>query len=412
MKGLTYNYKKDFPILTKKVNGETRSYLDNAATSQKPQSVINAITDFYQNDNANVHRGVGSMSQMATDKYESARQTVADFINAPASKNIVFTRSSTESLNWIATGYATQMLEPEDEIIVSIAEHHSNLIPWQQVAKQTGAKLSFVGLHANGTLNLAELEKMVSSKTKIIAINHISNVLGSINPIAEIANLAHQNGAIIVVDAAQSAPHLKIDVQKLDADFLVFSGHKMLGPTGIGVLYGKTELLEQMQPVQFGGEMIDDVQQQSATWAPVPLKFEAGTPNIAGAIGLAAAIDYINQIGINQINAREDALMKLALSSLNEIAGVTVYGPTDFNNHKGVLSFNLAGIHAHDVSTGLDLDNIEIRAGHHCAQPLMKFLDVESMVRASISFYNDETDINRLIESIKTVKEFFANELA
>lgn len=412
MKGLTYNYKKDFPILTKKVNGETRSYLDNAATSQKPQSVVNAITDFYQNDNANVHRGVGSMSQMATDKYEAARQTVADFINAPASKNVVFTRSSTESLNWIATGYATQMLDPEDEIIVSIAEHHSNLIPWQQVAKQTGAKLSFVGLHANGTLNLAELEKMVSSKTKIIAINHISNVLGSINPIAEIANLAHQNGAIIVVDAAQSAPHLKIDVQKLDADFLVFSGHKMLGPTGIGVLYGKTKLLEQMQPVQFGGEMIDDVQQQSATWAPVPLKFEAGTPNIAGAIGLAAAIDYINQIGIKQISAREDALMKIALSSLNEITGVTVYGPDDFSNHKGVLSFNLAGIHAHDVSTGLDLDNIEIRAGHHCAQPLMKLLDVESTVRASISFYNDETDINRLIESIKTVKEFFANELA
>ncbi|WP_429971631.1 aminotransferase class V-fold PLP-dependent enzyme [Fructilactobacillus sp. Tb1] len=412
MKDPIHNYKADFPILNKDFQGEPRIYLDSAATSQKPQMVIDAISDFYCTNNANVHRGVGRMSQVATEKYEAARQTVADFINAPSSRNVVFTRSTTESLNWIATGYAAQVLKPDDEIIISVAEHHSNVIPWQQVAKQTGAKLVFVNLDTNGQIDLADFQKKLSAKTKIVSLNHISNVLGSINPIAKIAQLTHQFGAKLVVDAAQSAPHLKLDVQKLDADFLAFSGHKMLGPTGIGVLYGKMDVLEAMQPVQFGGEMIDEVSQQTATWQPVPIKFEAGTPNIVGAIGLAAAIDYLNQIGMDNIEKIEHKLVKQCLAELKQIDGITIYGPQNADQHTGVISFNLMGLHPHDVSTGLDLEGIEVRAGHHCAQPLMQYLGVESTVRASFYFYNTPADVQKLIEAIKTVKEFFEDGFA
>ncbi|WP_395319554.1 aminotransferase class V-fold PLP-dependent enzyme [Fructilactobacillus frigidiflavus] len=412
MKDQHPNYKADFPILNKDFQGEPRIYLDSAATSQKPQAVVDAISNFYLTNNANVHRGVGSMSQVATDKYEAARQTVADFIHAPSSRNVVFTRSTTESLNWIAAGYAKKILQPGDEILISVAEHHSNLIPWQQVAKETWTTLKFVDLNAQGQVDLADFNHKLSKHTKIVAITQVSNVLGSINPIAEIAKLTHQVGAKLVVDAAQAAPHLALDVQALDADFLAFSGHKMLGPTGIGVLYGKMEVLEAMDPVQFGGEMIDEVSQQTATWQPVPLKFEAGTPNIVGAIGLAAAIDYLQQIGMDQVAKMEHELVTTCLAELKQIEGVTVYGPQNPADHTGVVAFNLAGIHPHDVSTGLDLEGIEVRAGHHCAQPLMQALGVESTVRASFYFYNTQADVQKLIEAIKNVKEFFENGIA
>lgn len=412
MKDQSPNYKADFPILNKDFQGEPHIYLDSAATSQKPQAVVDAISNFYFTNNANVHRGVGRMSQVATEQYEAARQTVADFINAPSSRNVVFTRSTTESLNWVATGYAKKILQPGDEILISVAEHHSNLVPWQQVAKETYATLKFVDLNEQGQVDLADFKQKLSKHTKIVALTQVSNVLGSVNPIETIAKLTHQFDAKLVVDAAQAAPHLALDVQKLDADFLAFSGHKMLAPTGIGVLYGKMEVLDAMDPVQFGGEMIDEVSQQTATWQPVPLKFEAGTPNIVGAIGLAAAIDYLQTIGMDQVAKIEQELVTTCLTELKKIDGVTVYGPKNPADHMGVISFNLAVLHPHDVSTGLDLEGIEVRAGHHCAQPLMQYLGVESTVRASFYFYNTPEDVQKLIEAVKEVKEFFENGIA
>ncbi|MBW1606159.1 aminotransferase class V-fold PLP-dependent enzyme [Lactobacillus sp. Sy-1] len=402
--------KTDFPILKRMVNGEPMVYLDNAATSQKPQSVIDKLTDYYVSTNANVHRGVSTISVQATDEYEAARSATASFINAPSSRNIVFTRSTTESLNWIASGYADNVIQPGDEIVITVAEHHSNIVPWQQVAKRHHATLKYVTLAANGQIDMADAKQKITDRTKIVSINQVSNVMGAINPVTQISEIAHQHGAVMVVDAAQSAPHIPIDVQAIDADFLAFSGHKMLGPTGIGVLYGKAERLAEMQPVQFGGEMIDMVTQQTATFQPAPLKFEAGTPNIAGAIGLHAAIDYLNQIGMAEIHRHDQELTKRCIDKMKQIPGIIIYGDDDPVNHNGVVTFNVAGIHPHDVATGLDMEGIEVRAGHHCAQPLMNYIGVESTVRVSFYFYNSNADVDRFIKALETVKEFFANE--
>ncbi|MHA8111296.1 aminotransferase class V-fold PLP-dependent enzyme [Lactobacillaceae bacterium Melli_B4] len=399
----------DFPILNRRVNDEEMVYFDNAATSQKPRAVVNAITDYYFNTNANVHRGVSTISMEATDQYEQARQTVSDFINAEGAENIAFTRSTTESLNWIAFGYAANKLEPGDEIVITVAEHHSNIVPWQQVAEQCHAKLKYLQLTTDGQIDLDDAKRQITGRTKIVAINHVSNVLGSLNPVREISDLAHQNDATMVVDAAQSAPHMPVDVQALGADFLAFSGHKMLAPTGIGVMYGKSPLLESMQPVQFGGEMIDEVTQQTATFQPAPIKFEAGTPNITGAIGLNAAIKYLDSIGMENIHQHDQELTNHCIERMQKIDGIQIFGDADANNHNGVVSFNILGVHPHDVATGLDMEGIEVRAGHHCAQPLMDYLGVESTVRASFYFYNNIAEVDRLIDSIIKVKEFFDN---
>ncbi|BDD39435.1 cysteine desulfurase [Streptococcus ruminantium] len=397
--------RKDFPILDQVINDEPLVYLDNAATTQKPQQVLSVLADYYHNDNANVHRGVHTLSERATARYEAARQTVADFINAKSSKEILFTKGTTTSLNWVAH-FAREVLQPDDEVILSVMEHHSNIIPWQQVCKQTGAQLRYVYLK-DGELDIDGLRKLLSSKTKFVSLTHISNVLGSIVPVKEIAELVHEVGAYLVVDGAQSVPHISIDVQDLDVDFFAFSGHKMLGPTGIGVLYGKEAILNRMSPIEFGGEMIDFVYEQSATWKDLPWKFEAGTPNIAGAIGLAAAIDYLNEIGMEAIRCHEEALIAYIWPKLQAISGLTIYGSQDVAKRTGLIAFNLDNLHPHDVATALDYEGIAVRAGHHCAQPLLKYLQVAATVRASFYFYNTQADCDKLVEALIKTKEFF-----
>ncbi|MDG4477565.1 cysteine desulfurase [Streptococcus parasuis] len=396
---------KNFPILDQFVNDEPLVYLDNAATTQKPQQVLDVLADYYQRDNANVHRGVHTLSERATARYEAARQTVADFIHAKSSKEILFTRGTTTSLNWVAQ-FAREILQPEDEIIISVQEHHSNIIPWQQACQQTGAQLRYVYLR-DGEIDVEHLKSLLSSKTKFVSIAHISNVLGAIAPIKQIATLVHEVGAYLVVDGAQSTPHIAIDVQELDVDFFAFSGHKMLGPTGIGVLYGKEEILNQMSPVEFGGEMIDFVYEQSATWKELPWKFEAGTPNIAGAIGLAAAIDYLNQIGMDRVREHEEELITYLWPKLKAIPGLTIYGSQDVAKRTGLVAFNLDQLHPHDVATALDYEGVAVRAGHHCAQPLLKYLQVPATVRASFYIYNTKADCDKLVEALIKTKEFF-----
>ena len=396
---------KDFPILDQFVNDEPLVYLDNAATTQKPQQVLDVLADYYQQDNANVHRGVHTLSERATARYEAARQTVADFIHAKSSKEILFTRGTTTSLNWIAQ-FAREILQPDDEVIISVQEHHSNIIPWQQACQQTDAHLRYVYLR-DGEIDVEHLKSLLSSKTKFVSIAHISNVLGAIAPIKQIATLVHEVGAYLVVDGAQSAPHIAIDVHDLDVDFFAFSGHKMLGPTGIGVLYGKEEILNQMSPVEFGGEMIDFVYEQSATWKELPWKFEAGTPNIAGAIGLAAAIDYLNQIGMDRVREHEEELITYLWPKLKAIPGLTIYGSQDVAKRTGLVAFNLDHLHPHDVATALDYEGVAVRAGHHCAQPLLKYLQVPATVRASFYIYNTKADCDKLVEALIKTKEFF-----
>ncbi|HFI0415477.1 TPA: cysteine desulfurase [Streptococcus suis] len=396
---------KDFPILDQFVNDEPLVYLDNAATTQKPQQVLDVLADYYQQDNANVHRGVHTLSERATARYEAARQTVADFIHAKSSKEILFTRGTTTSLNWVAQ-FAREILQPDDEVIISVQEHHSNIIPWQQACQQTGAHLRHVYLR-DGEIDVEHLKSLLSSKTKFVSIAHISNVLGAIAPIKQIATLVHEVGAYLVVDGAQSAPHIAIDVHDFDVDFFAFSGHKMLGPTGIGVLYGKEEILNQMSPVEFGGEMIDFVYEQSATWKELPWKFEAGTPNIAGAIGLAAAIDYLNQIGMDRVREHEEELITYLWPKLKAIPGLTIYGSQDVAKRTGLVAFNLDHLHPHDVATALDYEGVAVRAGHHCAQPLLKYLQVPATVRASFYIYNTKADCDKLVEALIKTKEFF-----
>ncbi|TQE88641.1 cysteine desulfurase [Streptococcus suis] len=397
--------RKDFSILDQVVNDEPLVYLDNAATTQKPQQVLDVLEDYYQTDNANVHRGVHTLSERATARYEAARQKVADFIQAKSSKEILFTRGTTTSLNWVAQ-FAKEILQPDQEVIISVQEHHSNIIPWQQACQQIGAKLRYVPLK-DGELDVDSLKSILSEKTKFVSLAHVSNVLGGVVPIGEIAELVHQVGAYLVVDGAQSVPHMGVNVQELDVDFYAFSGHKMLGPTGIGVLYGKEELLNLMSPVEFGGEMIDFVYEQSATWKELPWKFEAGTPNIAGAIGLGAAVDYLTEIGMDAIQAHEAELVDYVFPKLQAIPGLTIYGSQDLSKRTGVIAFNLDDLHPHDVATALDYEGVAVRAGHHCAQPLLRYLQVPATVRASFYIYNTKADCDKLVEAIIKTKEFF-----
>jgi cysteine desulfurase/selenocysteine lyase len=398
--------RKDFPIFQRVVKGKPLVYLDSAATTQKPLAVIEATERYYRTYNANVHRGIYSISEEATEAYEGARDKVAAFINSPAREGVVFTRNTTESINLVASSWGRSHLQQGDEILLSYMEHHSNLIPWQLISQQKGAQLRFIPLTSDGRLDLSDLNKLLTKKTKLLALTHSSNVLGTINPVAELSRKAHEVGAVILIDAAQSAPHLRVDVQAIDCDFLAFSGHKMLGPTGIGVLYGKVSILDSMPPYMGGGEMINEVQLETATYRELPGKFEAGTPNVAGAIGLGAAIDYLKRVGLDNIHEHELSLVKHTVEALKDLNGVDIYGP--FPERGGLVAFNLKGIHPHDVSTILDEDAIAIRAGHHCTQPLMRWLDVAATARASFYLYNTTDDIDRFVDSLKKVKEIFA----
>lgn len=397
--------RKDFPILDQIVNDEPLVYLDNAATTQKPVQVLDAVQSYYKRDNANVHRGVHTLAERATASYEAARESIRNFINAGSTKEVLFTRGTTTSLNWVVR-YAEEVLTEGDQVLISIMEHHSNIIPWQQACQKTGAELVYVYLK-DGALDMDNLRSKLSTRTKFVSITHASNVLGVVNPIKEITQMVHQVGAIMVVDGAQSTPHMKIDVQDLDVDFFAFSGHKMAGPTGIGVLYGKEKYLEQMSPVEFGGEMIDFVYEQSASWKELPWKFEAGTPNMAGAIGLAAAVDYLENIGMDAIEQHEQDLINYVFPKLQAIDGLTIYGSQDLAQRSGVISFNLGDLHPHDVATALDYEGVAVRAGHHCAQPLLQYLQVPATVRASFYIYNTKADCDKLVEALEKTKEFF-----
>lgn len=397
--------RRDFQILDQIVNDEPLVYLDSAATTQKPKQVLDVMRRYYEQDNANVHRGVHTLAERATADYEASRDKARAFLNAGSRKEILFTRGTTTGLNWVAK-FAEQLLQPGDEVVISIMEHHSNIIPWQQAVAKTGAVLKFVYLK-DGELDMADLEAKITDQTKFVSITHVSNVLGIINPVKAIGQIAHRHGAIMVVDGAQSAPHMQIDVVDLDCDFFTLSGHKMAGPTGIGVLYGKADLLNQMNPIEFGGEMIDFVYEQTATWKELPWKFEAGTPNIAGSIGLGAAIDYLTEIGLADIHQHEQDLINYVMPKLREIDGLTIYGPVDNTRRGGVIAFNIDGLHPHDVATALDMEGVAVRAGHHCAQPLINYLEVPATARASFYLYNTFADCDKLVEAIKLTKEFF-----
>ncbi len=401
--------KSYFPILNQEVNGHKLVYLDSAATSQKPIQVIEAMKHYYEFDNSNVHRGVHTLGNRATDKYEGARDKVRNFINAKTTEEIIFTRGTTTALNTVASSYGRANIVEGDEIVITHMEHHSNIIPWQQLAKEKNATLKYIELEADGTLNLDKVRATITPKTKIVSVSMASNVLGTINPIKEIAQIAHANGAVMVADCAQAAPHMKIDVQDLDVDFLGFSGHKMCGPTGIGVLYGKKEHLEKMEPIEFGGEMIDFVGLHDSTWKELPWKFEGGTPIIAGAIGLGAAIDFLNEIGLDQIAQHEHKLVGYAMDQLETIEGLKIFGPRDPMKRCGLVTFNLDDVHPHDVATVLDMNGIAVRAGHHCAQPLMKCLQQVATARASFYLYNSEEDIDRLVTGLRSAKEYFGD---
>ncbi|EJA1878421.1 cysteine desulfurase [Staphylococcus pseudintermedius] len=400
---------KDFPILEQQVNGKRLAYLDSTATSQKPKQVIDALSGYYERYNSNVHRGVHTLGSLATDGYEGARETVRRFIHAKYFEEIIFTRGTTAAINMIAHSYGDANVGEGDEIVVTQMEHHANLVPWQQLAKRQGATLKFIPMAEDGTITLEAVRETVSERTKIVAIAHVSNVLGTINDIKAIAEIAHEHGAIISVDGAQSVPHMKVDVQDLNVDFYSFSGHKMLGPTGIGVLYGKREHLNQMEPTEFGGDMIDFVDLYDSTWTDLPTKFEAGTPLIAQAIGLQAAIEYIESIGFDAIHEHEQALTTYAYEQMSQIEGIDIYGPSK-DKRAGIITFNLKDVHPHDVATALDTEGVAVRAGHHCAQPLMKWLNVSSTARASFYIYNTKEDIDQLVEGLKQTKEFFSYE--
>ena len=404
-----HDIRRQFPILDQEVNGNPLVYLDSSATSQKPIQVIETVEKYYKEINSNVHRGVHTLGTRATDAYEGAREKVRKFINAKSTQEVIFTRGTTTALNTVAASYAAENLNAGDEIVITYMEHHSNIIPWQQVAKRTGAVLKYIPLQEDGTISLDDVQATITANTRVVSVMQVSNVLGVINPVKEIAKIAHENGAIMVVDGAQSAPHMKIDVQDLDCDFLAFSGHKMCAPTGIGVLYGKKHLLEKMEPIEFGGEMIDFVHLQESTWKELPWKFEAGTPIIAGAIGLGAAIDFLNEIGLDNIAQHEHKLAAYALEKMSSVPGMTIYGPLDASKRAGLVTFNISDVHPHDVATVLDAEGIAVRAGHHCAQPLMKWLKASATARASFYLYNTEDDIDKLVEGLVKTKEYFSD---
>lgn len=396
-----YDYRKDFPLLMQ----NKIIYIDNAATSQRPQCVIDAEGDFYKNYNANPLRGLYSLSVEATEVYENAREAVRKFIGAEKSSEIIFTRNTTESLNLVAYSYGLSNVKKGDEIVVSIMEHHSDLLPWQMVAKTCGAELKFIECAKDGSIDLEKVKELITSRTKIVAMTQVSNVLGREYPVKEIAKLAHEKGAVMVVDGAQSTPHMRVDVTDLDADFFAFSGHKLLSPMGIGVLYGKEELLEKMPPFLSGGEMIDSVTRTSAVYAELPHKFEAGTVNAAGAAGLKAAIDYIEKVGFDYIGEREIALTSRAIEKMKKIPHVNIIGSENADEHTGIVTFTVDNVHPHDISEILAADGIAVRAGHHCAQPLLTHLGLNSTARASFAFYNTEDEVDKFTDSVATIRE-------
>ena len=397
----------DFPILSRKINDHPLVYLDNAATTQKPRQVIDAISNYYEQTNSNVHRGVHTLSIEATDAYEVARAKVAKFINAPRPETVIWTRNTSESLNLVAATWADKNVGEGDNIVITAMEHHSNIVPWQQLAARKHAELRYLAAGKDGLLDMANIESTIDSRTKIVSATHISNVLGTVNPVAELANRAHEVGAVILIDAAQSVPHMAVDVQAIDADFLCFSAHKMLGPTGIGVLYGKYDLLDEMPPFMFGGDMILEVTYEDAKWNELPYKFEAGTPNIADAIATGVAVDYLTDLEMDNVWAHEQQLTAYALDRLTALNGITIFGPEDPALRGGVISFVHDKIHPHDLGTALDQQGIAIRTGHHCAMPLIRSYDVVAAARASFYVYNTKTEIDALVSGINDTERYF-----
>ena len=399
--------REDFPILKRQVNGKPLIYFDNAATSQKPKAVIDGVDRYYREYNANIHRGIHKLAEEATLAYEEAREKVAKFITARHTEEIMFVRNATEAMNLVAMTWGRTNIGKGDKIVLTIMEHHSNIVPWQMIAQEKGAQVEFIKIDEHFTLRQDEIQKLIDEKTKIVCVSHASNVLGTINPIKEIAKVAHQCGALLLVDAAQSVPHMRVDAKDADCDFMAFSGHKMLGPTGIGVLYGKSDLLRNMPPFLGGGEMIREVHTTGATWKDIPYKFEAGTPNVAGAIGLGIAVDYLHKIGMQNVHEHEKEITAYALNKMSEVNGLVIYGPRDVKNRVGVISFNLGDIHAHDLASILDEEGVAIRSGHHCAQPLMEFLNVQAMSRASFYIYNTKEEVDVFINALEKARKLF-----
>ena len=406
--------RKDFPILSRQVYGKPLIYLDNAATSQKPNTVIQALVDYYQGYNSNVHRGVHALSMEATQRYEEAREKVRDFIGAPSSDNLIFVRSTTEAINLVANTWALSHIKPGDEILLTEMEHHSNLVPWQRVASEKEARLRFIPVTDEGTLDLSQLDNLLTERTRLLALTHMSNVLGTINPVRELTRAAHRVGAVVLVDGAQSVPHLPVDVKELDCDFLAFSGHKMLGPTGIGTLFVRDTIMKEMDPYQRGGEMVKDVWLEGATWNELPLKFEAGTPNIADTIAMGAAVDYLQGLGMDQVRQHEIQITRYALDAFEELKEeLDLYGTTDLNVRGGIIAFYASDVHPHDLGTMLDRDGIAIRTGHHCAIPLVRGkLGVPATARASFYIYNTEEEVDSLVASLKKALRFFNRKTA
>jgi len=399
--------REDFPILERKVNGKPLVYFDNAATSQKPNYVLNTMDDYYRTKNANIHRGVHKLAEEATVAYEEARDKVSKFVGARHTEEIVFVRNATEGLNLIAMTWGRVNIRKGDKIVLTIMEHHSNIVPWQLLAKETGANIEFIEIDAEGRLREDQMKEKIDGTTKLVSVTHASNVLGTINAVDQIGREAHRVGALYVVDAAQSVPHMQVNVREIDCDFLVFSGHKMLGPTGIGVLYGKKQVLENTPPFLGGGEMIREVHTHEATWKDIPYKFEAGTPNAAGAIGLGAAIDYLKRIGMKQVHDYERELTAYALEKISKVGGIITYGPKDHARRVGVIAFNLGDIHAHDLASILDEEGVAIRSGHHCAQPLMEYLNVPATSRASFYIYNTKEEVDIFISALEKAGKLF-----
>lgn len=402
------DFSKDFPFLTSKVNGKRLVYLDSAATTQKPVQVMDSIEDYYKNYNANPHRGAYQLSIASTKAYEDAREKVKNFIDAESSKEIIFTKNATEGFNLLASSYGMDFINSGDEIVISIAEHHSNLLPWQRVAKVKGAILKYMYTDENGELSLEEIESKITDKTKIVSITHVSNAIGTINPIKNIIDYAHSKNAVVIVDGAQSVPHMKVSVRELDADFLVFSGHKLLAPMGIGVVYGKRKFLEAMSPYTLGGDMVEYVYEQEYTYDDIPCKFEAGTQNVEGAVGLGRAIDYLDNIGMDEIERIEKDLMSYALEKLRELPYVSIFGPLNMEHRGGLISFIIEGVHPHDVASIFDSYGVAIRAGNHCAQPLLRYMGINATCRASFYFYNTREDVDRLVEATKNTYNMFS----
>lgn len=400
--------REDFPILKRQVNGKPLVYFDNAATSQKPTIVIETIDRYYREYNANIHRGIHKLAEEATLAHEEARENIGKFINAKHTEEIIFTRNATESINLVAQSWGRANVGPGDKIVLTIMEHHSNIVPWQLLAKEKGAQIEYVKIDDEGKLRENEIHELIDEKTKIVCVAHASNVLGTVNHVKDIGKIAHSVGALFLVDAAQSVPHMRVDVRDIDCDFFAFSGHKMLGPTGIGVLHGKREHLESMPPFLGGGEMIREVHESGASWKDIPYKYEAGTPNVVGAIGLGAAVDYLRKIGMENVHDHEKEITRYALQRMSEVQGLAIYGPKDDEQRVGVIAFNLGDIHPHDLASILDEDGIAIRSGHHCAQPLMEFLNLPATSRVSFYIYNNKEEVDVFINALERARKLFA----